>query len=171
VRHRKGTQPLSRRGFPIVCVELGAALAAAGRRQLAGFPEVKIVEANFETWEPRARRRFNLVFAATAWHWIDPALGYRRAWELTRPDGHLAFWSATHVVPEDGDSFFVEIQNVYDQIGESRPTDATWSRPGRLPDSRDEIQRTGLFDDVMVKQFDWVRRHWGAVLHVAHRVP
>ena len=47
---------------------------------------------DFETWRPPRPRAFDLVFAATAWHWIDPAVGYRRAWELLRPGGHLAIW-------------------------------------------------------------------------------
>jgi len=33
----KATRPLARRGFRITCVELGAELAAAARRNLAGF--------------------------------------------------------------------------------------------------------------------------------------
>lgn len=151
----KATVPLARRGFRIVCVELGADLAAVGRRNLAGFADVEVLQADFETWSPTSGDRFDLVFAATAWHWLDPALRYRRAWELLRPGGHLAFWTATHVVPDDGDPFFVEIQDVYDEIGDGLPKDAPWLRPGELPDSRDEISRSGLFAEVVVRHFDW----------------
>ena len=115
---------------------------------------------------------------------------------------------------DGGDPFFFEIQDVYDRIGEALPKDANWPRPGQLPDSRDEIEQSGLFEDVFVRQFDWeisytaeeyirlldtfsghlamevwkrnrlyteirrrlgrrsagrLRRHWGAVLHVARR--
>lgn len=57
----------------------------------------------FETWQPPLGQRFDLVFAATAWHWIDPAVRYQRAFDFLRPGGHLAFWSAAHVLPEGGD--------------------------------------------------------------------
>ena len=40
---------------------------------------------------------------------------------LLRPGGHLAFWEAIHVIPADGDPFFSEIQDVYDEIGEGMP--------------------------------------------------
>lgn len=130
--------------------------------------------------------------------------------------GALAFWAATHVVPVDGDPFFSELQDVYDEIGESTPGDWVFPRPGEPADQAAEISATGLFEQVVVRQFDWetvhdadgyiallgkfsghrvmqswqrqrlygeirrrlgrrptgtVRRHWGAVLHVATRSP
>jgi SAM-dependent methyltransferase len=83
----KATLPLARRGFAITCVELGAALAAEARRNLAGFDRVTVVNANFETWRPPAGEAFGLLFAATAWHWIDPVVKYQKAASLLRPGG------------------------------------------------------------------------------------
>lgn len=204
----KATLPLARRGFRISCVELGASLAAVARRNLAGY-DVEVVHGQFEDWD--REDSFALVYAATAWHWIDPAVRYQRAWQALRADGHLAFWEATHVFPDDGDPFFEAIQRVYDEIGEELPPGASQPRPGELPDQRAEIEASGLFSVVAVRQYDWeriysaeeyiellstfsghiamedwqrerlfgeirrlladrpVRRHWGAVLHVARR--
>lgn len=151
----KATLPLARRGFRITCLEIGPALAAAARANLAGFVGVSVVESAFETWQPRGGDRFDLVFAATAWHWLDPAVRYEQAWRLLRPGGHLAIWSASHVFPADGDPFFVELQEVYDEIGEGLPDDAVRPRPGELSDDSEEIEGTGLFADVVVRHFDW----------------
>jgi SAM-dependent methyltransferase len=92
----KATLPLARRGFAVMCVELGAALAAQARRNLAGFDRVTVVNADFESWVPDGDAGcggtgfggtgFGLVFAATAWHWIDPAVKYGKAWSLLKPD-------------------------------------------------------------------------------------
>ena len=82
------------------------------------------------------RCAFDLVVAATAWHWIDLALRYEKAWRLLRPGGHLAYWSATHVFPDAGDPFFREIQEIYEEIGEDRPSDTNWPKPSELPDER-----------------------------------
>jgi SAM-dependent methyltransferase len=209
------TRPLAERGFRITAVELGPALAAAARRQLADLPGVTVVEADIEAWEPDDDEPFDLVYAATAWHWLDPSTRFRTAWSVLGPGGHLALWSATHVFPDDGDPFFREIQPVYEEIGEGLPPGAEWSRPGGLPDARDEIDSTGYFEVTSADQFDWevvydadrylelldtfsghlamepwqrdrlygeirrrlaarpdgtLRRHWGAVLHVARRV-
>jgi SAM-dependent methyltransferase len=211
----KATKALAARGPRVTCVELGAELASHARRNLAGVQDVEVVDAAFEVWKPPDGVAFDLVAAATSWHWVDAEVRYRKAWEVLRPAGWLAFWSATHVFPDKGDPFFKEIQPVYEEIGEGLPPDSIWPRPGELPDQRAEIENSGLFGDVVVRQFDWevtydaksyidllqtfsghiamrpwqrerlfgeirrrlskrtdglVRRHWGAVLHVARRI-
>ena len=136
----KATRPLARRGFRITCVELGPELAAVARRNLAGFG-VEVVRAPFEEWPPPEPAA--LVYAATAWHWIDPAVRYQRAWQALRPGGHLAFWTAGHVFPEGGDPFFAEIQDIYDEIGEALPPGTPQPRPGELADERAGIEASG----------------------------
>jgi SAM-dependent methyltransferase len=150
----KATLPLARRGFRITCVELGGELAAAARRNVAGFA-VEVVQGRFEDWEPREPA--SLVFAATAWHWVDPAVRYQRAWAALRPGGHLALWAATHVFPDGGDPFFREIQDVYDEIGEGLPPGTAWPRPGELADERAGMQASGLFEVTGVRQYGWDR--------------
>jgi len=161
----KATLPLARRGFAVTCVELGAALAEEARRNLSGFERVSVVHAAFESWTPQELPRsvtppdlpgFGLLFAATAWHWIDPAVKYRKAWWLLRPGGHLAFWEAVHVEPEsDADPFFREIQDVYNEIGEKLADGWVYWTPSTLPDSVAEIEASGLFTDVITRRFDW----------------
>jgi len=158
----KATLPLARRGFAITCVELGAALAAEARRNLAAFERVTVVNADFETWQPPAGESFGLVFAATAWHWIDPAVKYRKAASLLRPGGHLAFWEAVHVIPDDGDPFFREIQDVYDEIGEGLPGDWVSPTVETLPSFEPEIAATGLFSGTVVRRFQWEIRYTAA---------
>ena len=150
----KATRPMARRGFRITCVELGAGLAAAARVNLAGFP-VEVIQDAFEEWEPTEPA--SLVYAATAWHWIDPAVRYQRAWQALYPSGHLAIWGAGHVFADGGDPFFLEIQDVYDEIGEGVPPGVPWPSPraGEQPDDWAEIEATGLFEDLVVRRFDW----------------
>jgi SAM-dependent methyltransferase len=150
----KATLPFAARGFRITCVELGPSLAAAARRNLDRFPDVEVVDARFEDWSP-GTERFDMVFAATAWHWVDPTVRYERAAQGLRPGGFLAFWDASHVIPYDGDPFFDELQPVYDEIGEALPPDWVTPRPGALDDRRAEIEASGVFDVVDITQFDW----------------
>jgi SAM-dependent methyltransferase len=150
----KATRQLARRGFRITCVELGAELAAAARANLAGSG-VEVVQGQFEEWRPAEPA--SLMYAATAWHWIDPAVRYQRAWQALRPGGHLATWAAEHVFPEGGDPFFAEIQDVYDEIGDALPTGAIRPRPGELTDDRADIEVSGLFEVTGVRRYDWER--------------
>jgi SAM-dependent methyltransferase len=151
----KATQALAGRGYRITCVEPGAELAAAARRNLAGHDDVRIVTGKFESFRPPAGQLFDLVYAATAWHWIDPSRRCRLAWRCLRPGGHLAIWSALHVVPGDGDPFFADIQEIYDEIGEGTPDGWVFPRPGELDDSAAELTASGLLRIVKVRQFDW----------------
>ena len=149
----KATRPLLTRGFPVVCVEIGAQLADRARRNLAGLP-VEIHVAPFEEWEGEPEG-FALVYAAAAWHWIDPALRYPKTHHLLRPAGHLAFWSALHAFPTGFDPFFSEIQEVYAAIGESHPGEWPPPPPIEVPDDAPEIEASGYFENVRVRRYVW----------------
>ena len=149
----KATLPLARRGLQVTALEPGVALAAQARKNLADY-SVDVVNVRFEDWQGPAGQ-YAAVVAATAWHWIDPQLRYELAARALRPDGRLAFWSASHVFPPDGDPFFDEIQAVYDAIGQGLPDDAPRPAPGELLEQTSEIEASGLFDVVTVQHFDW----------------
>jgi len=151
----KATLPLTlaRRGLQITAIEPGRSLAAQARVNLAGYP-VEVVETRFEDWTG-GRREYAAIVAATAWHWLDPGQRYKLADKALRPGGHLATWGAEHVFPPDGDSFFAEIQEVYDAIGEGLPEGAPRPAPGELPDRTAEIEASGLFDVVAIEHLDW----------------
>jgi len=151
----KATLPLAERGFAITCLEPGTQLAQAARGNLAAFDDVRVVEQAFERWEPPEDERFDLVYAATSWHWIDPALGYQLAWRWLRPGGHLSVWGAGPVFPADGDPFFRGLQEVYEEIGAASQVAAWRFAPGALPDIRSAIDGSGFFAGTVVRQFDW----------------
>jgi SAM-dependent methyltransferase len=153
----KATRAFLERGFSVTCVELGAGLAELARRNLAGLP-VTIDVAPFEAWEAEPES-FDLVFAATAWHWIDPNVRYEKTHRLLRPGGHLAFWSAAHAFPVGFDPFFTEIQEVYDEIGESHGEQWPPPSPEEVADDAHEIRSSGLFEDVRVQRYVWERRY------------
>lgn len=146
----KATRPLLERGYRVTAVELGPRLAERARETLPG---VEVHTAAFEDWA--APETYDLVYAATAWHWVDPAVRYAKAHAALRPGGHLAFWTATHAFPPGYDPFFAEIQEVYDAIGESR--DGEWPPlpPDRVPDDAAGIEAGGLFEVAGVRRHVW----------------
>ncbi|TMF07819.1 MAG: class I SAM-dependent methyltransferase [Chloroflexi bacterium] len=148
----RATVPLARRGIAITCVELGENLAAVARRNLSGFPEVRVVVAPFETWDAGGET-FDLVYAASSWHWLDPDIRYARAAGLLKPGGSLAIISGGHAFPKDADPFFRDIQQVYEAIGEDKVVE--WPLPADVPDMREEIEVTGLFGDFQSRRYVW----------------
>jgi SAM-dependent methyltransferase len=159
----QATRPLAERGYAITCVELGERLAALARRKLAGLASVEVINANFETWQPD-RSRFDAVVAFSAFHWIAPDLRYTKAAELLRERGKLAVVSVAHVLPRDGDRFFVEVQEDYDAVVPDAPDtkagvggppapEAVAELSERTLDA--EVEASGLFRSVGARRHLW----------------
>ena len=148
----QATLPMARRGCRVVCVEMGVNLANIARRNLAEFARVEVANARFEDWE--ASGVFDIVLAVNSWHWLDPRLRYAKAARLLRVGGVLAFTTGSHVFPHGFDPFFTEIQECYEAIGESS---LEWPPPPphKIPDAREEIERSGYFGDVFVTRHLW----------------
>ena len=89
-------------------------LAARARRNLASYPQVNVFQGAFEDWQPPAAGQFSLVFAATAWHWIDPGGAIPEGLDCPSPRRSPGLLGRpAHVVPPDGDPIFEELQPIY----------------------------------------------------------
>ena len=109
------------RGFAITCVELGERLAATARRKLAAFPSVSVIHADFETWQPEgARLRCGRGVQRVPLARAD--LRYTKTADLLREHGTLGFVSTAHVLPADGDPFFLDVQADYEAVIPEHPT-------------------------------------------------
>jgi SAM-dependent methyltransferase len=162
----RATEPLARRGCEVVGVELGPNLARIAREKLGQFPRVTIVNANFENWVDPLARPFDIVFAATSWHWIDPMTRYQKAAQALRLGGTLAFTTGTHAFPHDVDPFFLEIQAAYTAIGMPWPGDWPPPPPDQVADWRTEVEASGLFEDVRTQRYLWTEQY-DADSHIA----
>lgn len=83
---------LLRAGAAVTALEPSAGLAKLLRDSCAGA-EVgfEAVESTFEDFEPDGK--FAAIASANAFHWIDPAVSYRKAARLLVPGGRLClFW-------------------------------------------------------------------------------
>jgi SAM-dependent methyltransferase len=153
------TVPLAERGYRVVGVELGERLAAEARRNVTRFPSVRIEHADFETWEPTTPHRFDLVLAASSWHWIDPTVGYERAWLALRPGGWLALM-ANHPRPgrvgTPSRRFWDATDPLYRRHAPALVRRRGWN-PSRLPDSRRQILVSGRFAGVERHAIGWQR--------------
>ena len=147
----RGTVGLAERGLDVLCVELGAELAAVARRTLVRYPRVRVVEAPFESWAADGEP-FAAVAGFSSFHWIDPDVRYAKAAAVLRPDGALAVAGSLHVLPLDGDPFFAEVQADYEAAfpGEDNrpPPD-----PGEVADLSPEIEASGLFRYVAHRRY------------------
>ena len=154
----QATVPLAERGCEIVAVELGADLARVARRNLARFPSVEVVVAAFEEWPPPAEP-FDLVLAATSWHWLDPAVRVGRAASALRAGGALATIS-THHVAGGTEAFFVEAQDCYQRWDpETPPGGARLPMASEVAADTAELDGSGWFGPVAVRRWEWERSY------------
>lgn len=152
----QATLPLARRGYEILCVELGENLAALARDNTAGYPRVEVVTGDFEEI-PLPEETFDLLVSATAFHWLDPAVAYPKAARSLKPGGAIALFWNEHVHSDAGGSFFESTQRVYAREA-PEIFDDTYGGPPRpedLPDRAGEIERSGSFGPVVRRSYRW----------------
>lgn len=154
----QATLPLAERGYEVTCVELGEQLAAVARRKLSGFPNVEVINTNFESWQP-AHAEFDAAVAFTAFHWIALDVRYTKAASLLREHGMLAVVSTEHVLPSDGDLFFVEVQEDYEAVVPEDPNTKASAggppTPETVADLSDEISASGCFRNAGARRYVW----------------
>ena len=86
------TRALVARGLHVTALEPGKSLIALARQNLEGAGEVEFVNARFED-ALLPREQFQAVFCASAFHWIDPEVGWQKAADVLVPGGTLALVS------------------------------------------------------------------------------
>ncbi|MFD4023912.1 class I SAM-dependent methyltransferase [Streptomyces sp. NPDC058576] len=135
----QATVPLAGLGCRVTAVEAGPHMSAIARRNLAGCPAAEVVTAEFESW-PLPAEPFDVVLAATAFHWIDPAVRVPRAADALRPGGALAVVRSQHVMGGT-EEFFVEVQRCYERFDPATP-------PGMRPPAADDVDNTDHAEEV-----------------------
>ncbi len=93
----KATRVFAGRGVEVTALEPDLEMARVLARTTRGLP-VQVVVGTFEAFP--TDRRFDLLYAAAAWHWTDPATRWGRVVELLSPGGVLALFGGRHA-PRD----------------------------------------------------------------------
>ncbi|WP_436530383.1 class I SAM-dependent methyltransferase [Actinoplanes sp. HUAS TT8] len=151
----QATVSLAERGYRIVAVELGADLAAVARRNLAGFDSVEVATAAFEEW-PLPEEPFDVVFSATAFHWIDPAVRVSKSADALRLGGLLATVGTRHIAGGSWtEAFFVEIQKLYERFDPSTPPGLRLEGARDIPEDDRELTSSGRFGPASFYRYEW----------------
>ena len=85
----KLTEALVERGLVVDAVEPGANMVAAARRRVGENAPVTFHIGRFEDVD-LPEQAFDAFFSATAFHWVDPRVGWAKAARLLREGGLLA---------------------------------------------------------------------------------
>jgi len=145
----QATEPFVSRGYEVTAVELGSELANVAKKVLANYPNVKIITGAFEDID-LPNNYFDLVFAATAFHWIKPEIRFAKPHQLLRDSGHLAIIHTEHVSDENGNEFFFASQPIYKKYTPNVKDDF---RLPRKDDVRPPAIDQNLFSTIQFEKF------------------
>jgi len=159
----QATRPLAQRGFAMSCLEPGSHTAALARASLGEFTGVDVLCTTFESW-PCEAEAFGLVFAAQAFHWVPPEIGFAKAAQALRPAGALAVFGNTEVIERSyhgdaGGPVSKELDAAYSNYAPSllgRPGSNWYAKEGPITALYDD---SGRFSPVTTRRYPWSQRY------------
>lgn len=117
------------------------------------FPHLTFRNSTFEDF--KSKDTFDLIISATAWHWVDPEVGYLRASELLREGGYLAIIRYYHI-DTDPKSFHNRAQHIYEQYDDATITKRHTEQLKRIKQDAEALNNQ-LFKLIKQKEYKWVR--------------
>jgi SAM-dependent methyltransferase len=139
----QATRSLAALGCSVTAVEPGVGMAELARQRLAGLGNVHLERSTFEEWDDRGRR-FDVLVAASAWHWVDPAVGWRRAHDLLRRGGWIALLGHVVVRRPGEPEVYGATTDLHERFSPGNPS---WGHPPLEEDVRATDRGWGLVDD------------------------
>jgi SAM-dependent methyltransferase len=156
----QATRSLAALAGSVTAVEPGAGMAGLARQRLAGFGCVTIETSSFEEWNDRGRR-FDLLVAASAGHWVDPTAGWRRAHEVLCPGGWMALLGNAVVRRPGEPEVYAETADLHERFSPGNPDrghppleeEVRATDQGRGPD----LDPGGMFGPTIVRWYPAVQ--------------
>jgi SAM-dependent methyltransferase len=144
----KAARLLAEHGLSVLGVEVDANMAEVARGH-----GLEVEVASFEDWNA-AGRTFDLIIAAQAWHWVDPAIAAPKAADLLNPGGTLAlFWNHFQDRDDTTQAAFDRVYETYAPQLLDLARDERFHRPDR-PYVTD-LETSGRFPSIEIKDYEY----------------
>lgn len=108
----QATLPVLQTGCRLIAVEYGANLAELCRRKFKNYPGFSAVTAKFEDFHCE-KDSCDLIYSATAFHWIPEEIGYQKVFDMLKSGGGFARF-ANHPYRDKREGLWQTIQSLYD---------------------------------------------------------
>lgn len=110
----QATLPVLKTGCTLTAVEYGDQLAQLCREKFSDYPRFSVITGKFEeTALPESA--FELVYSASAFHWVPEEIGYPKVFRILMAGGAFARFANHPYQAKDNPVLFEEIQNAYDK--------------------------------------------------------
>ncbi len=108
----QATLPILKTGCSLIAVEYGENLSELCREKFKNFPKFKVVTSKFEDYISE-NESCDLIYSASAFHWIPEEIGYSKVFDLLKSGGVFARF-ANHPFGDKGRlKLWEEIQKIY----------------------------------------------------------
>jgi SAM-dependent methyltransferase len=150
----KAARAFAAAGCRVLGVEVDERMAAVARAS-----GVQVEAGRFEEWDP-AGRRFDLVVAGQAWHWVDPDVAPARAAGCLREGGALApFWNYRNPPLDPDDPFRRAETDLYRRIAPGLVPESgvvgLFDYAGDLDRRVASVEASGRFEPVRLRTYPW----------------
>ena len=108
----QATPPVLETGCRLTAVEYGDQLARLCREKFSGYPGFSVITGRFEDTDLPADT-FDLVYSASAFHWIPEEIGYTKVFRILKPGGAFARFANHPYQAKDNPALFDGIQRAY----------------------------------------------------------
>lgn len=149
----KATVALAARDLAVTALEPNRRMAEVLERNTGGWGAVRVEIGTFEAHTAESGA-YDLVVAAQSWHWIEGAVGLRRAAELLGAAGWIALLWNTPV--DRGGDVALELDAVYERLAPGMVTQWAGSE-GSLTPARwgRELEGSPHFGEVEAVSYPW----------------
>jgi SAM-dependent methyltransferase len=149
----QATRDLLDRGAHVHAIEIGPAMAEMLRANLP-TEHLEISVGDFDVLDI-PERSADMVFSATAYHWVSADAQVDRPATLLKPGGTLAIAELIQVDAPEDQGFFAAVQPIYQRYGEGHTGPAAPTRGNVDPPMRQALVADRRFRDVRLRRYDW----------------
>lgn len=147
----QATKPFAEKGYSITAVEPGENLVEVFKQELRYYNNVQIITSSYEDAKLPADT-FDLVYAATAFHWINPEIRFKKTYSLLKSDGFIAIIRTCHILSGETRDFFEKTQPIYDQFIDIKEKSVK-PQVTKLEDIKADTLDANLFEQVYFNVF------------------
>lgn len=108
----KATKHFLETGTKLIGIELGDELATFVSKKYSDYSNFKVANASFEDFECKDNS-IDLIYAATAFHWVDEEEGYRKVYKLLKSGGAFARFANRPHKDKENPNIHPALQEVY----------------------------------------------------------
>lgn len=109
----KATAPFLNAGYAVTAVEMGGNMSKFLLEKFKDNANINVINSTFED-APLKDDSYDLIYAAAAFHWVDPNIGCPKVYRLLKKGGIFALFRY-NVIADFGNACYEDVQKVYEK--------------------------------------------------------